>query len=373
MGSYWLEEEAPAVPATRLRGEPEVVVVGGGVTGCSCALTLAAAGVRVRLLEARAIASGASGRNGGFALRGGAMPYNAARRELGAGLARHYWELTEQALARLAALAGDAFVQTGSLRLAADEGEREALRAEYDALVAEGFAAEWVDELPAPLDGLFHGAVVHPTDGSLRPARWVRRLAMLAADAGAEVREHERAQSLESLGGAQVVVATDGYTGGLIPFLDERVRPTRGQVLVTEPLVKMLYPRPHYARHGFDYWQQLPDGRLVIGGQRDASLDTEWTAAEETTPAVQERIEALVETLVGVRPGVTHRWAGVWGASPDGRPLVGRVPALDGVWVAAGYSGHGNVIGFLAGDLVARAILGQGPPEPALFDPARLV
>ena len=372
MGSFWLEEEAPALPATRLRGEPEVVVVGGGVTGCSCALTLAQAGVRVRLLEARAIASGASGRNGGFALRGGAMPYDVARRELGAGLARHYWELTEQALARLASLAGDAFVHTASLRLAADELEREALRAEYDALIEDGLAAEWLDELPPPLDGRFHGGVVHPTDGSLRPTRWVRRLAALAADAGAELREHERAESLEALGDVRVVVATDGYTSGLVPFLDERVRPTRGQVLLTEPLDRMLYPRPHYSRYGFDYWQQLPDGRLVIGGQRDASLETEWTAVEETTPVIQERIEQLVAELAGGRPCVTHRWAGIWGTSPDGRPLVGRLPGEDRVWAAAGYSGHGNVIGFLAGDLVARAILGEAPPEPELFDPARL-
>jgi gamma-glutamylputrescine oxidase len=373
VGSFWLEEEeGPPLPATRLRGDPEVVVVGGGVTGCSCALTLAQAGVRVRLLEARAIASGASGRNGGFALRGGAMPYDAARRELGAALARHYWKLTEQALARLASLAGDAFVHTASMRLAADEDEREALRAEYDALVEDGFAAEWLDELPPPLHGRFHGAVVHPTDGSLRPARWVRRLAALAADAGAELREHERAESLEAFGDVQVVVATDGYTGGLVPFLDERVRPTRGQVLVTEPLDCMLYARPHYARYGFDYWQQLPDGRLVIGGRRDASLETEWTAVEEATPVIQERIEQLVAELVGGQPRVTHRWAGIWGTSPDGRPLVGRLPGEDRVWAAAGYSGHGNVLGFLAGDLVARAILGGAPPEPGLFDPARL-
>ncbi len=54
-------------------------MIGGGVTGCSCALTLAERGVRVRLHEAREIAGGASGRNGGFALRGAAVPYDEAR------------------------------------------------------------------------------------------------------------------------------------------------------------------------------------------------------------------------------------------------------------------------------------------------------
>ncbi|MGZ8695478.1 MAG: NAD(P)/FAD-dependent oxidoreductase, partial [Gaiellaceae bacterium] len=283
MGSFWLEEEAPPLPAVRLTGEPEVVVVGGGVTGCSCALTLAQAGVRVRLHEARAIASGASGRNGGFALRGGSMPYDAARRELGPELAGQLWGLTEAALERMAGLAGDAFVATGSLRLG-DETEFDALRDEYDALVADGFEAVWHEDLQGPLGGLFRGALEHPGDGSLRPGRWVRRLAHLAAEAGAELREHDRVESLGELGDVPVVVATDGYPSRLVPFLEGLIHPTRGQVVVTEPLPQGLYPRPHYARYGYDYWQQLPDGRLVLGGQRDSSPETEWTAVEETTP-----------------------------------------------------------------------------------------
>jgi gamma-glutamylputrescine oxidase len=67
---YWLDDPAAALPRVR-HEEVDAVVVGGGVTGCSCALTLAQRGLRVRLHEAREIAGGASGRNGGFALRGG--------------------------------------------------------------------------------------------------------------------------------------------------------------------------------------------------------------------------------------------------------------------------------------------------------------
>ena len=77
--SYWLEDEAPPLPSSRLAGPPEVIVIGGGVTGCSCALTLAEHGVAVRLHDGREIAGGASGRNGGFALRGAAKPYDVAR------------------------------------------------------------------------------------------------------------------------------------------------------------------------------------------------------------------------------------------------------------------------------------------------------
>jgi glycine/D-amino acid oxidase-like deaminating enzyme len=132
-----------------------------------------------------------------------------------------------------------------------------------------------------------------------------------------------------------------------------------------------LYPRPHYAREGFDYWQQLPDGRLVVGGRRDASLATEYTDVEQTTAPIQGELEALVRDLLGRLPGITHRWAGIWGETPDRLPLAGPVPGAENLWVAGGYSGHGNVLGFVCGDLVARGILGDDPAGLELFDPAR--
>lgn len=370
---YWLDE-LPDIPAGRRHNGPvDVAIVGGGVTGCSCALTLADAGARVRLYEARSIASGASGRNGGFALRGGAMPYDRARETLGPECAKAFWQLTERSLDRMGELAGDALRRVGSLRLAADEQERDELLAEHDALVADGFAVDWADELPEPLAGTHHGAIAHPGDGSLHPARWVRRLAARALDAGAELREHTRVSSLDELEADHVVIASDGYPSGLVPELDGAVKPTRGQVVATEPLPEQLYDRPHYARHGLDYWQQLPDGRLVAGGRRDATLESEFTAEEVTTEPVQAAIEELLHALLGRVPAITHRWSGIFGTSPDDLPLIGPVPRRPGVWVSRGYSGHGNVLGLAAGDLVAKAILGRSEPELELFDPARLL
>ena len=375
MASYWLEERGHSLPRTALSGAPEVEIVGGGVTGCSCALALAEAGVRVRLHEAREIAGGASGRNGGFALRGGAMRYDAARKQLGRDSAHAYWQMTERSQARLASLAGDAFRALGSLRLAVDEAERSELRAEFDALVEDGFAAEWLDAntLAPPLRGRFAAAVAHPPDGAIQPARWVRSLARLAAEAGADLREGSRVGSLDELEAERVVVATDGLGHGLVPALDARVRATRGQVLVTESLPKLVFERPHYARYGLDYWHQTRDRRLVIGGSRDAGGDDEWTDEESVTDAVQSRIERLARELLGRAPRVTHRWAGIWGTTEDLLPLVGQVPGNPRVWVAAGYSGHGNVLGFASGELVARALRGDRDPILDLLDPARAV
>jgi gamma-glutamylputrescine oxidase len=372
---YWLAEAYEPMPRRLPFGRADVVVVGGGVTGCSCALSLAQKGVRVRLREAREIAAGASGRNGGFALRGGAEEYHRAREIMGAERARVLWELSERSLARLEALAVDAFRRVGSLRLAADAGERERLARERAALLEDGFPVEWVELLPAPLAGLYDGALLNPGDGAVHPVRWVRRLAAMAAAAGAEIVEGAPVtrEELGALGAEAVVLATDGLSAELVPALAGVLWPVRGQMLVTQPLPERLYERPHYARGGFDYWQQLPEGRLAVGGRRDVGAATENTEVEETTPAIQEELASLAAQLAGRPVSITHRWAGIWGETPDRLPIVGRVAGRKGLWIAAGYSGHGNVLGLACGDLVARAVLGEHPPELELFEPERLL
>jgi glycine/D-amino acid oxidase-like deaminating enzyme len=370
---YWLEEPFDERPGRRLDGPVDVAVVGGGVTGCACARVLAEAGLRVRLHDERQVGWGASGRNGGFALRGGAAAYDVSCEAIGRERTAAYWRATEEALDRMEAPAGDALARTGSLRLAADEEEREGLRAEYELMREDGFAVEWRDQLAHPLDATFVAAIFHPVDAALQPARWARRLAALAAEAGADIRERSRVASVDELDAGQVVVATDGYPSGLLGPLEGSIIPTRAQMVATEPIPERLFDRPHYSRHGFDYWQQREDGRILAGGFRDTSLATEFTTSEETTPEIQSALDTFVSDLVGWPVVVTHRWAGLFGFVPDLMPVVGPVPGEDGLWVAGGYSGHGMVLGFMCGELVANAILGRDAPDLDLFDPARLL
>ena len=371
MASYWLEERSAPVARTSRTRTPEVEIVGGGVTGCSCALALAEAGVQVRLHEARQIASGASGRNGGFAVRGGAMAYDVARRQLGAEGARAYWLLTEEAQRRLATLAGDAFRPVGSLRLAADDAERDELRSEYDALVEDGFAAEWLD---APLPGLrrrFSAAVFHPPDGAIQPARWVRRLARKAADAGAEIVEGSRVEALDELTAETIVVATDGSGGGLVPELQSRIRPTRGQVLVDRaapgaPLRPSALLEARLRLLAADGGSTTRYRRLA---RRRRRRRVDGRRAGDGPRAGADRVARLRPA----RPSAEDHpsMGGIWGTTDDLLPLVGRLPGSERVWVAAGYSGHGNVLGFASGVLVARALEGDRDPVLDLLDPAR--
>jgi len=364
---YWLEDDLPARTDSRHDGRVDVAIVGAGVTGCSAALRLAESGLRVRVHDRRGIAEGASGRNGGFALRGGAARYDVARETYGADESRALWRWTEDTLDAMEELAGDALRRPGSYRLAADEEEREDIRAEFEALREDGIAAEWLDEFPR-----FHGAIHHPGDGTIQPARFVRRLAARAAAAGAEFREHDPVEDVDALDAERVLVATDGYGRDLLPELADALWPARGQVVVSEPLGRVLYDRPHYARQGFDYWQQLPDRRLLLGGFRDVSIMDELTDVEETTPTIQASLERFLGELSDGEARISHRWAGIFALTQDMLPLVGPVPAREDLWIAAGYSGHGNVMGFGCGRLVADAMLGEEGELLALFDPARL-
>ncbi|MHB8643226.1 MAG: NAD(P)/FAD-dependent oxidoreductase [Gaiellaceae bacterium] len=367
--SLWLDEQTPSLERVRVEN-PDVEIVGAGITGISAALTLAAAGRRVRVRDAREVAGGASGRNGGFALRGGAMPYDQAREWFGGDAATAYWRLTEDALDRLVPFAGDALRRTGSLRIAADAEERDEIRTEFEALVEDGFAAEWREDV---VGGRFPAAIFHPDDAAVQPARLVRRLAASAVEAGVEVVEHDRVDALGELEAQQVLVATDGYPSGLLGELEGLIIPTRGQMIATAPLGERLFDCPHYGRHGFDYWQQLPDGRITAGGFRDFAIDSEFTADEVTTPAIQGALESFVAELVGRRVEVTNRWAGIFGLVLDFLPVVGRLPSDAHAWVAGGYSGHGNVLGFMCGDLVAKAMLGEPHQLLAQFAPERLL
>ena len=327
------------------------------------------------MLDARRAGWGASGRNGGFALRGAAVPYDRARL---ADLVR----VTEEALERIARLAGDAFRPVGSLRVAVDEDELDAVRAEHDALAEDDFAVEWrgAEELPPIVRGRGHGGVFHPTDGAFEQGRWVRRLAALAQEAGARIAEETAVTGLDGtklatprgrVSAETVVIATDGYTRGLVPELDAAITVARGQVLATAPIRNAAVPFPIYARWGYDYLQQLADGRLVVGGRRDVDLEAEATREEATSATIQGAIESLLHDLLGEVPEITHRWSGLMGFTADHLPLVGALPGRDGVWVSVGYSGHGNVLGFACGELVAEAILGREDPRLGPLSPER--
>jgi glycine/D-amino acid oxidase-like deaminating enzyme len=150
----------------------------------------------------------------------------------------------------------------------------------------------------------------------------------------------------------QVIVAVDGRLEALLPELAPRVRTARLQMLATAPAPEVHFPRPVYWRHGYEYWQQLPDQSIALGGFRDRGGETEWTQSGEPTDAVQRLLESFLRDHLGVRAPVTHSWAAPVAYTTDGLPILEEV--RDKVWAVGAYSGTGNIVGALT----ARAAAG---------------
>jgi gamma-glutamylputrescine oxidase len=283
---FWLDE--PYSPRPPLKGDcsVEACVIGAGVAGLSCARELARRGVETVVLERDTVAGGASGRNGGFLLAGLAAFYEDARERYGAERARRLYAQTLAAQEEIYELAdslavGDAVRRTGLLRVSESEEEAEHVRRQVEVLQADGFPADLVerDELPPALRAAFHNACLTPHDGALHPARWIKALAKAAEEAGAVIYEGTPVEALAALPiqAKRVVVASDGALPALVPSLAGRVRARRLHMVATEPLPERLVECPVYARWGFEYFQQPPDGRLLAGGFSDLDGDGSYT------------------------------------------------------------------------------------------------
>jgi gamma-glutamylputrescine oxidase len=386
---YWLDAPYDARGPLADDAEVEALVVGAGVGGLSCARRLAQHGIETLVLERGTVASGASGRNGGFLLAGVAPFHVDARERLGAERARAIYQRTldaQQEVYELAAELGatDAVRRVGLLRVSASEEEAEHVRRHAEALRADGFPAELLerDELPAALRrGFFNGCLTE-NDGALHPARWIRALAQAAEQAGARICEGTPVRppihppyeadvlaAGRTVRAKHVIVASDGALPTLVPRYDGRVRARRLHMVATEPLRERVLDRPLYSRWGFEYAQQTADGRVLAGGFSDVDADGSYTDRDEGSPRVWQQVEGWLREQLAVYGSVTHRWVGTVGYSDDGLPYAGAVPDARGLYVLGGYSGHGNVPGYLAGQEVADLVAGVAA-EP-VFDAAR--
>jgi glycine/D-amino acid oxidase-like deaminating enzyme len=128
-------------------------------------------------------------------------------------------------------------------------------------------------------------------------------------------------------------------------------------MIATAPTREISVPRPVYARWGYDYWQQLADGRLILGGFRDVGGDEEWTDSSTPSERVQSELERFLRERLGVRAPITHRWAATVSYSRSDLPVLEEVRS--GVIATGAYSGTGNVLGALCGRGAARLALGQ--------------
>jgi glycine/D-amino acid oxidase-like deaminating enzyme len=334
--------------------DADACVVGLGGSGLSCIGELQRLGLRVVGIDAATVGGGAAGRNGGFLLAGIAAFHHEAADSHGRERAARAWRLTLAELERIAAETPDAVRRTGTLRIAIDEEELADCEAQLALMREDGLPVE-------RYEGWEGRGLLFPRDGSFQPLLRCRQLASRAIAAGARLFEQTKALTLDAHGvetsdgrirAPLTIVAVDGGLERVIPELADRVRTVRLQMIGTAPATDVHYERPVYSRYGLDYWQQLTDGRIALGGFRDVGGDDEWTHDPRPSEAVQAALERCLRERVRTRAAITHRWAASVSYTPDGLPVVEQV--RPGVWVTGAYNGTGNVVGALCGRAVAQ-------------------
>jgi glycine/D-amino acid oxidase-like deaminating enzyme len=356
----WDDHPWPGLPALHGEVDAELCVIGLGGSGLAAVGEAMAYGRSVVGIDAGTVAGGAAGRNGGFLLAGLALGHHQASLQLGRSLAARLYQMTLEELDRMTAATPGAIRRAGSVRIADSPDEAEDCRRQAEALAADGFPVETY----AGSEGT---GLLFPRDGAMQPLLRCRLLAKTHVGAGARLTEYTSATDIAgsrvttadaTIRCRGVVIAVDGRLEQLVPALASEVRTARLQMLATEPTDEVTLPRPVYARWGYDYWQQLPDGRVALGGQRDRFADHEWTLDGAPTDEVQAALDRLLRERVGVRGArVTARWA-----APAGFHRRGLLPVCrevgGHVWAVGGYSGTGNVVGSLYGRAAARLALG---------------
>jgi gamma-glutamylputrescine oxidase len=390
VSSVPLWQDEPYSPRPALQGEAraDVCVVGAGVGGLATARRLLDAGLSVVVLDRSEVASGASGRNGGFFIAGAAPMYHDTRRLWGRerAVAVHGATLAAQGeMLEVAEAVGarSHFRRAGLLRLAVDAGEADDVRSNAAALAEDGFPGQLVaeDDLPDPLARPGRTGLFFPHDGSVHPVRWLRALAGTLESRGARLFEHSPVVGLPAADGDGVVVrsasgvvrcdravvAMDGDLAALVPSA-RSVRPRRLNMVATAPVGRTVLPFPVYARHGHEYVHQTADGRVALGGFSDLDGDASWTARAEVSAPVQERLDRWLVEELGVDAPVTHRWAGVVGFAEDPLPRCGPVPGTAGrVFALGGYNGTGHVQAWVASGVVADLLVTGASPAAGLY------
>jgi sarcosine oxidase subunit beta len=361
----------------------DVVVVGAGVIGLSTACHLAERGLSVTVVDRAGIGAGASGVQPGGVRQQWATRVNCllARESLA-----FYREIGERLGTRLAprfSACGYAFVAHSQERLdelAANVSLQQSLGIPSLILTPQE-TAEAVPELDCSSirgaawcaeDGYFDRAQ-EPVEAFAQAAE-ARGVVLGTAEVTRLVRDGGgwRAETAggEGLCADQVVVAAASDSRVILRTLGVElpIEPERRYLFFSEPIrERLLDPLVVAGEIGFAA-KQLADGRVLASDLR-AQGDPE-REVQSWRRTVRSGTESLLPRLQLV--SFPHLVAGVYDVTPDHNPLVGPVPGAGGVWIAAGFSGHGFMLAPALGRLLAEAVAsGHAEPLPGAFEVER--
>ncbi|MFN8531298.1 MAG: FAD-dependent oxidoreductase [Anaerolineae bacterium] len=384
--SLWTSETPDYAPTPPLMQDTtaDLVIIGGGFTGVSTAYHFSDRypEKRVILLEAKSLANGASGRNGGLMLN-----WLAVTGDYGPEMTPRIYQTTNAAIQTIRDIIARHHLNVshrvdGTVTVYTDTQRAEAAHAEIEHFRSLGIPEQFFDSTETAkrlqMSGV-HGAVFDPNAGQINGAQLVRGLRPVLQARGVEIYEgtpvlrlHEGSTITVTTPHAEiktkaVMIATNGYTSKLGYFRDA-LFPLHSHVFATAPLTPEQRQQIGWGEiAGFSddldrisYGSLTSDGRLVFGGgsnQSYAYLFNNRTAYPGTPGSAPRSFTAMQDTLAKYMPDsrrlpITHRWTGTLGITLDRHALMGVRGIDQNIYYAIGFNGHGVTMGNMAGQVI---------------------
>ena len=388
--SVWLDQmpPAPALQATPL-ASADVVIVGSGYTGLNAALETARAGYSTMVLDAIDAGGGCSSRNGGQISTSIKPSSELLTKWFSAERARAIRNEGEAALNWIESRIHDEnidcdFGRVGRYHAAHTPKHLKALVQSAAALQKQDGIESHVisrqDQCRELGTDAYHGGLVFPRHASLQPAKYHRGLLCNALDAGVHVTGHCPVTAIKksasgfildtALGqvkAGEVIVATNGYTTGVTPWLRRRVIPIGSYIIATEPLAESLidelFPSNRIASDTCKvvyYYRASPDRRRVVFGGRVSATETD---PKVSAPRLYRDMCRIFPQLNGCV--ISHSWCGTVAYTFDQLPHVGK---HQGVHYAMGYCGSGVSMASYLGMRIGQQVLGLKEGQTAFDD-----
>jgi glycine/D-amino acid oxidase-like deaminating enzyme len=363
-----------------LPARADALVVGSGYTGLNAALVLARAGRHTVVVDAEGAGWGCSTRNGGQVGTGVKPSLEALAARHGRARAEALTEEGRRALAFIGDFIAGERIDCGFRicgRFMGAHGraafERLARQAAADPSHSVRLVPRAEQHAEIGTDA-YHGGLVQTRHAALDPARYHQGLLERALAAGALVIPHCRATAIAGEAGSwrlatsrgtiaarRIAIATNGYSGALVPWLARRVIPIGSYIIATEPietaLMDRLLPTDRMVvdtRRVVYYYRASPDRRRILFGGRVYAAETD--PRRSAAPLRAELVRIFPE-LAPVR--VSRSWLGLVAYTFDTLPHVGM---REGIHYALGYCGSGIAMASWLGRRLGTLMLGG--PEP---------
>lgn len=388
--SFW-QATAPTFTGAATGDLPthaDVVVIGGGFTGISAALNLARSGLKVVVLEAEAVMSQASARNGGHCNTGVSQNFAALVASQGVEQASRYYRAFASAVDYVQSLVSDEqidcdFIRCGKIKLASKASHFAGLKATYEALrthVDREVELVGADEVRSEVDSAaFHGGLIQKRGGQMHMGKFGIGLAQAAARSGAEIYEHTPVTCLTRVNGYQhrvgtdkgeilaekVLMATGCSNTGPFDWFQRRIIPVGSFIVVTQPLppaqLQALIPHNRTCVTSMNignYFRTTADHRLVFGGRARFAISSP-TSDARSGKILQAGMSKIFPTLAESR--IDYCWGGLVDMTADRLPHAGE---HEGVFYSLGYSGHGTQMSVWMGRVMADLLAEKSAENP---------